>query len=77
MNYIAGLKLIVADALSRIPLTDDTPEISQEEIEMYIHSIETEILINEKRMTQFVTETVNDEDLQILLGYITRGCQQN
>ena len=27
MNYIAGSKLIVADALSRAPLRDDTPEI--------------------------------------------------
>ena len=71
MDYIAGSKLIIADALSRVPLTDDTPEISQEEVEMYIHSIETETL-REKRMAQFVNETNQDEELQILLGHISR-----
>ena len=73
MHYIPGSKLIVADALSRAPLSCNDSEIPDEELEVYIHAVFEENLISEKRKRQIVRDTDKDSELQILLKYILEG----
>ena len=66
----------MADALSRAPLRDDTPEIPQEELEVYIHTLHTQGLISTKRKDLIMKETAKDEELQTLLQYVQEWPKQ-
>ena len=73
MNYIQGSKLIVADALSRAPLMDNTPEILNEEMEIYVHMISSEKPISKRMLDKIVHSTTDDIVLQKLIKYIYEG----
>lgn len=77
MQYIKGTHLIVADALSRASLEDNDPEIEEEELKYYVHSVVSNYLISDERLKQFQHETEIDETLTQLKIYIDNGWPLN
>lgn len=75
--YTQGKLMHVADTLSRAALTNNTPEISDKEINFFVHSIMSSIPISDKRQQQLTTETANDETLQKLKQQIMIGWPQH
>ena len=73
MHYIQGSRLTVADTLSRAALKNCSPEIEDEEMRFYVHSVVSKYLISANRLSQFQKETEKDESLQILKAYIEKG----
>ena len=53
MEYIQGSKLTVADTLSRAPLNVEDPEISEEEMKFYVHSVVSKYLIRDDKFILF------------------------
>ena len=77
MPSIKGLLLTIADILSRASLKDSTPEISDEDLKCFVHTITSNYLISESRMKQFQEETLNDKTMQVLTRYIKSGWPLN
>ena len=73
MHYLKGSKLVIPYTLSRASLPDTTPEIPENELSAYVHSILSEIPISKTRLAQFATETANDATLQQLKTYVQAG----
>ena len=72
--YIApGKDMNVSDALSRSHLKDAMSEIPKSEIELYIHSIVSNLPISEQRWKQLQFETAEDSTLQLLKNYTLHG----
>ena len=49
MHYIQGSRLTVADTLSRAALKNCSPEIEDEEMRFYVHSVVSKYLISTNR----------------------------
>ena len=77
MHFIKGSLLTVADTLSRASLKDCTPEISDEDLKCFVHTITSNYLISESRMKQFQEKTLNDKTMQVLTRYIKSGWPLN
>ena len=77
MHFIKGSLLTVADTLSRASLKDCTPEISDEVLKCFVHTITSNYLISESKMKQFQEETLNDKTMQVLTRYIKSGWPLN
>ena len=65
MHYIKGTNLTVPDTLSRALSKDCVPEISEEELKCYIHTITTD-LISDEKLQLLKQETVRDHTIQAL-----------
>ena len=63
----------VADCLSRAPLEDSVPEISDAGMKYYIHSVINSVPISKKKMNEFKSETAKDKALCKLTEYIENG----
>ena len=77
LHYIKGSLLYIPDTLSRCSMDDSTPEISDAEINYYVHSIISKDLISDNMMKRLVIETQKDEILKILTKAINTGWPQN
>ena len=77
VNYVQGKHMHVADTLSRAAINDNTPEIPENELNTYIHSVITNLPISERRMEQFQSETSKDDNLQELSKQIAKGWPTN
>ena len=64
VNNVPGKDLICSDTLSRAPLKEQTPEISETEINCQIHSAISSFPISTERLKQLEVETLNDKTLQ-------------
>ena len=73
MEYIQGSKLTVADTLSRAPLNVEDPEISEEEMKFYVHSVVSKYLISDDKFILFQQETEKDDTLKLLSQYVKHG----
>lgn len=60
ITYHQGKHMYVADTLSRAPLKDTTPEISQEDFTAFVDSVMDNLPISDNRLNQFKEETKND-----------------
>ena len=77
LHYIKGSLLYIPDTLSRCSLKDCTPEINEDEIKFYVHSIISTDLISDKMFKQLKEETHNDDTLQLLQNEIINGWSEN
>ena len=73
LKYIPGKDAVVPDALSRAYLDDCDPEISEEDLEAYVHQIVSEMPISDKKLIQYRQSTASDETLQLLAEYTSNG----
>ena len=65
--------MAITDTLSRATLTDSTPEIPEEEISHYVHTLKANLPISDSKFEQSVNETNADPTLQKLKEYVTSG----
>ena len=49
MNYEKGGNMVVTDTLSRAALSDSTPEILEEEISHYVHTVKANLPISDSK----------------------------
>ena len=73
LDFVPGKDMNVSDALSRAHLKDVTSEIPKSEMELYIHSIVSNLPISEQRWKQLQFETAEDSTLQLLKNYTLHG----
>ena len=73
VNYVPGKDLIYSDTLSRAPLKEQPPEISETEINCQIHSAIPSFPIGKERSKHLKVETLNDKTLQRVASYIVQG----
>ena len=66
LQYIKGIFQYIPDHLSGSSLKDNTPEISDDELKLFIHSVISSDLISDARMDQLKEETRRDSTLQLL-----------
>ncbi len=77
VQYRQGKHMYVADALSRAPLKDTTPELRPKEIHAHVYSVYNNLPISQNRLNQFQKETESDSTLQQLRSQIQRGWPTN
>ena len=73
VNYVPGKDLVCSDTLSRAPLKEQGPEISETEVNCQVHSVISSFPISTERLKQLELETLNDRTLQRVASYITQG----
>ena len=73
VNYVPRKDLVCSDTLSRIPLKEQGPEISETEVNCQVHSVISSFPISTERLKQLEVETLNDRTLQRIASYITQG----
>ena len=71
VNYVHGKDVICSETLSRAPLKEQTPEISETELNYQVHSVISTFPISTERLKQ--VETLNDKTLQRVASYIAQG----
>ena len=76
MEYEPGWYMVVSDALSRAPLAGKCPEVVQNEVDFYVHSIVSSLPISDGRLEKFRSETEKDRTLQKLKEYVMYGWPQ-
>ena len=69
--------MYISDTLSRAALRDTTPEIADDELNGYIHSVVATLPISDTRLKEFQLETSTDETLQNLIKQIRSGWPEN
>ena len=75
-HYRPGKEIPVADTLSRLHLPDVDKE-AESEGELAIHTFFKQIPIIEKRMEHIRQESLQDEELSILIQVIENGWPEN
>ena len=73
VNYVPGKDLICSEYLSRAPLKEQTPEISETEVNCQVGLVTSSFPINTERLKQLEVETLNDKTLQRVASYIAQG----
>jgi hypothetical protein len=73
VDYIPGKDMIIADALSRAQSSDVTPELTENEIKSYIHSIIINKPISDRKLESIKKETEKDTALKMVTNYIRQG----
>ena len=64
LEYKKGQLMKVMDRLSRTALQDNTPEISNKEMNYFVYFVISSLTISEKTCQKLVTETGKDDTLQ-------------
>ena len=59
--------MVVTNILSRAMLSDSTPEIPEEEINHYVHTVKANLPISDSKFEQFANETNADPTIQKLI----------
>ena len=77
VNYVPGKDLVCSNTLSRVPLREQGPEISETEGNCQVHSVISSSSISTERLKQLEVETLNDRALQRVASYITQGCPKS
>ena len=72
-EYNAGSTMKVSDCLSRAPLTERHPEISENDMKYFIHSIISSLPVSNRKWNELKIETARDETLCQLKSYIENG----
>lgn len=69
--YIPGRESVIADALSRAYITDSEQEISDTEMDKYIHTIIKQYPMSDQKLNIYRDETGKDTTLKMLMKYAT------
>ena len=77
MHCIKGSQLSIPDTLSRVPLSDTTPEITEPELTCYVHSIMTGVPVSIAKHHQIAAEAQVDSTMQQLVLYVNHGGPQS
>ena len=73
LKYTKGQLMKVMDTLSRVALKDKTPEISDKEINYFVHFVMSSLPISEKTLQKLVTEIAKEDTLQKPRHQISAG----
>ena len=73
VHYVIVKDLICFELLSRAPLKEKTPEISEAEINCQVHSVIFSFPISTERLKQLEVETLNDKTQQRVARYLAQG----
>ena len=73
LEYSPRRYMVVADAVSRASLPNTGTEISNDDMNCYVHSIVNNLPISKKKMEQFQAATSLDECMQTLKMYTENG----
>ena len=73
MEYTKGQLMMVTDTLSWAALQDNIPEISDKEMNYFVHFVMSSLPISEKARQKLVTETAMEDTLQKLRPQISAG----
>ena len=65
--------MYVSDALSTNPLDDCKPDLSEEELELNIHSVVSALPVSDSKLKELQFETRKDWTLQKLMHYVMKG----
>jgi transposase InsO family protein len=65
--------MVVSDTLSRAPIPDTTTEIEPADMVHHINSIIKDLPISNARHDQFKMATAQDDTLQAVIGYVSKG----
>ena len=77
VRHVAGKELVIADALSRIPLSsDDTDELNLD-VEEYVEALVSLWPVSNHRLQEIKTETALDKDLRDVCDYVREGWPNN
>lgn len=68
--HAPGKQLIVADTLSRNPLTDETMSDTEEDVKAFVECVVTSRPISARRLEDIREATRNDADLQMVISLI-------
>ena len=77
LEYTKGQWMKVTDTLSRAALQDNTPEISDKEMNYFVHFVMSSLPISEKSCQKLVTVTAKDDILQKLRHQISVGWSEH
>ena len=73
VNYTPGKLMHVSDALSRNPLDDCEPELSEEELELNIYNVISALPVSDSKLKKLQFETAKDSTLQKFMHYVMKG----
>ena len=72
-EYPRGKTLIVSDALSRGPINDPSVSSTEEDVNLHVHLIESNLPVSPGKRSELQTSTVDDATIQSAIGYTLRG----
>ena len=72
---VPGRDLTCSDTLSRAQLKEQSPEISETEVNCQVHPVKSSIPISIERLKQLKVEMLNDKTLQRVASYAAQKSQ--
>ena len=72
-EYSPGKTLVVSDALSRSPINDPSVSSTEEDVNLHVHLIESNLPVSPGKRSELHTSTRDDATLQSAIGYTLRG----
>ena len=72
LEYTKGQLIKVTDTLSRAALQDNTPEISDKEMNCFVHFMVSSLSISKKSRQKLVTETAKDDTTKTTASNLCR-----
>ena len=71
-QYIRGKDMVVADALSRMPLAERS-SMTDRDVESYVHAVRYNQPFSDKKLESIRKATENDSEIQIVMRYTLEG----
>ena len=65
--------MTLADSLSRATNNFSSPELSNEQLQTYVHSIVTSLPVSSSKLDEIQKETSNDETLKLVSRFVEQG----
>ena len=72
-EYSPGKTLVVSDALSRSPINDPSVSSTEEDVDLHVHLIESNLPVSPGKRSELQTSTRDDATIQSAIGYTLRG----
>lgn len=72
-EHVPGKQLVVADVLSRSPLTDVCDESTEHVVQAYIESVVSNAPVTSQKLSDIRAATQRDEELQSVVRFIRNG----
>uniref|UniRef100_A0A672GPH5 Gypsy retrotransposon integrase-like protein 1 n=1 Tax=Salarias fasciatus TaxID=181472 RepID=A0A672GPH5_SALFA len=72
-EHVPGKQLVIADVLSRSPLTDVCDDSTEHVVQAYIESIVSNAPVTPRKLSEIRAATQQDKELQSVVKFITNG----
>lgn len=72
-EHVPGKQLIIADPLSRSPLTDSGDEHTDQDIQAYVESVVANAPVSSQKLDKIRSATLEDEELPKIVQFIRNG----